>query len=127
MMAPANRREVFDQFVMTAKAVTELGEHMRRVTFYAPELASFALTGPDEYFGLLGGDAGPGTRWARRAVAGDQAGFRAGGSAYRPPSAGSVLLAADETALPALSAILEAETRPVQVPGESYRTDLDAE
>ncbi|WP_207312228.1 siderophore-interacting protein [Lentzea alba] len=184
MMAPANRREVFDQFVMTVKAVTELSEHMRRVTFHAPELASFALTGPDEYFGLLvangrdlvmpaddrinvrsslrampeetrpdlrwytirahrpetaeidvdfvvHGDAGPGTRWARRAVAGDQAGFRAGGSAYRPPSSGAVLLAADETALPALSAILETETRPVQVfvevPDESYRTDLDAE
>jgi NADPH-dependent ferric siderophore reductase len=184
MMAPANRREVFDQFVMTVTAVTELGEHMRRVTFHAPELASFAVTGPDEYFGLLvatgrdlvmpaddrinvrsslrampedtrpdlrwytirahrpekaeidvdfvvHGDAGPGTRWARRAIAGDQAGFRAGGSAYRPPSAGSVLLVADETALPALSAILEAETRPahvfVEVPDESYRIDLEAE
>ncbi|NKE60016.1 hypothetical protein FXN61_25740 [Lentzea sp. PSKA42] len=53
LMAPANRREVFDQFVMTATAVTELSEHMRRITFHAPELASFAVTGPDEYFGLL--------------------------------------------------------------------------
>lgn len=184
VMAPANRREVFDQFVMTVTAVTELSAHMRRVTFHAPELASFELTGPDEYFGLLvangrelvmpaddrinvrsslrampedvrpdlrwytirahrpavaeidvdfvlHGDAGPGTRWARRAIAGDQAGFRAGGSAYRPPVDGSVLLAADETALPALSAILEVETRPVQVfvevPDESYRVDLDVE
>jgi NADPH-dependent ferric siderophore reductase len=184
VMAPANRREVFEQFVMTVTAVTELSDHMRRITFHAPEFASFATTGPDEYFGLLvatgrellmpaddrinvrsalrampederpdlrwytirthrpneaeidvdfvvHGDAGPGTRWARRAIAGDQAGFRAGGSAYRPPASGSVLLAADETALPALAAILEVETRPLQVfaevPDESYRTDLDVE
>ncbi|MDX8054213.1 siderophore-interacting protein [Lentzea sp. BCCO 10_0798] len=184
MMAPANRREVFDQFVMTVTAVTELGDHMRRITFHAPEFASFAVTGPDEHFGLLmatgrelvmpaddrinvrsslrampedtrpdlrwytvrahrpdvaeidvdfvvHGDAGPGTRWARRAITGDEAGFRAGGSAYRPPAGGSVLLAADETALPALAAILEVETRPVQVfvevPDESYRVDLEAE
>lgn len=200
LMAPANRREVFDQFVMSVTAVTELSEHMRRITFHAPEFASFAVTGPDEYFGLLTatgrelvmpaddrvnvrsslrampedtrpdlrwytirahrpdtaeidvdfvvhGDAGPGTRWARRAIAGDKAGFRAGGSAYNPPSEGSVLLAADETALPALAAILEVETRPVhgavgehrggeacddlfvfvEVPDESYRVDLDAE
>jgi NADPH-dependent ferric siderophore reductase len=184
VMAPANRREVFDQFVMTVTAVTELSEHMRRITFHAPEFTSFELTGPDEYFGLLTasgrelvmpaddrinvrtslrataedvrpdlrwytirahrppageidvdfvvhGDAGPGTRWARRAIAGDKAGFRAGGSAYRPPASGSVLLAADETALPALSAILEVETRPVhvfvEVPDESYRVDLDVE
>ncbi len=184
MMAPANRREVFDQFVMTAAAVTDLGEHMRRITFHAPEFASYAVTGPDEYFGLLmatgrelvlppddrinvrtalrgmpedvrpdlrwytvrahrpeqqeidvdfvvHGDAGPGTRWARHAVAGDEAGFRAGGSAYRPPADGSVLLVADETALPALAAILESETRLVhvlvEVPDESYRLDIEAE
>ncbi|GLY51207.1 siderophore-interacting protein [Lentzea sp. NBRC 102530] len=184
VMAPANRREVFDQFVMTVTRVTELSDHMRRITFHAPEFSSFAVTGPDEYFGLLmatardlvmppddrinvrtslrampeetrpdlrwytirahrpevaeidvdfvvHGDAGPGTRWARRAIAGDRAGFRAGGSAYRPPAEGAVLLAADETALPALAAILEVETRPLhvfaEVPDESYRVDLDAE
>lgn len=42
-----------------------------------------------------------------------------------------MLLVADETALPALSAILEAETRHahvfVEVPDESYRIDLEAE
>jgi len=182
LMAPANRREVFDQFVMIVTAVTELSEHMRRITFHAPEFSSFAVTGPDEYFGLLTatgrelvmpaddrinvrsalrampedvrpdlrwytirthradtaeidvdfvlhGDAGPGTRWARRVIAGDKAGFRAGGSAYKPPSSGSVLLVADETALPALAAILEVETRPVhvfaEVPDESFRVPLD--
>jgi hypothetical protein len=41
VMAPANRREVFDQFVMTVTAVTELSEHMRRITFHAPEFTSF--------------------------------------------------------------------------------------
>ncbi|MFD9699754.1 siderophore-interacting protein [Lentzea sp. NPDC059081] len=184
VMAPANRREVFEQFVMTVTAVTDLGEHMRRITFHAPEFAEYAVTGPDEYFGLImaqgddlvmpaddrinvraalqampedlrpdlrwytvrahrperaeidvdfvvHGDAGPGTRWARRATSGSRAGFRAGGSAYRPPAEGSVLLVADETALPALAAILEVETRPlhvfVEVPDESFRLDLEAE
>lgn len=183
VMAPANRREVFDQFVMTVTAVTELSARMRRITFHAPEFSSFAITGPDEYFGLLmasdrelvmpaddrvnvrtslrampedvrpdlrwytvrahrpdpaeidvdfvvHGDAGPGTRWTRRAAAGDKAGFRAGGSAYRPVD-GTILLVADETALPALAAILEVESRPVhvfvEVPDESYRVPLDAQ
>ena len=183
VMAPANRREVFDQFVMTVTAVAELSAHMRRITFHAPELASFATTGPDEYFGLLmatdrelvmpaddrinvrsslrampedtrpdlrwysvrahrpgtaeidvdfvvHGDAGPGTRWARRASTGEKAGFRAAGSAYLPVD-GTIPLAADETALPALAAILEVESRPVhvfvEVPDESYRVPLDAE
>ena len=53
VMPPANRREVFDQFVMTVTAVTELSAHMRRIPSIPPEFASFAVTGPDEYFGLL--------------------------------------------------------------------------
>lgn len=184
MMAPSNTREVFEQFVMTVTAVTELSEHMRRVTFRAPEFATFAVTGPDECFGLLmacdrelvmpaedrinvrsslrampedqrpdlrwytvrhhrphaseidvdfvvHGDAGPGTRWARRVEPGWRAGFRAGGSAYRPPASGDVVLAADETALPALGAILETEQRPlrvyVEVPDASFRIPLDGD
>lgn len=80
---------------------------------------------------VLHGDAGPGTRWATRAEVGRSAGFRAGNSGYRPPSTGTVLLAADETALPALCAILEsgvpADARIfVEVPGEDYRVDVDA-
>ncbi|ANZ43430.1 hypothetical protein BBK82_40365 [Lentzea guizhouensis] len=182
-MAPANRRDVFEQFVMTVSAVAELTPHMRRITFHAPEFGSYAVTGPDEYFGLLmaedrelvmppddrinvrtslrnmpedvrpdlrwytvrahrpkageidvdfvvHGDAGPGTRWARRAEVGSTAGFRAGGSAYRPVG-DTVLLAADETALPALAAILEAGQRSVhvfvEVPDESFQVPLPGE
>lgn len=182
VMAPSNTRAAFDQFVMTITAVAELSTHMRRITFHAPEFASFALTGPDEYFGplmaperelvmpaddrinvrsalrampenvrpdlrwytvrahrpdtaeidvdfVVHGDAGPGTRWARHAEVGEKAGFRADGSAYRPVN-GTILLAADETALPAVVAIIEAESRPVhvfvEVPDESYQVPIDA-
>ena len=80
---------------------------------------------------VLHGDAGPGTRWANRAEVGQSVGFRAGNSGYRPPSAGTVLLAADETALPALCAIVEsgvpADTRIfAEVPTEDYRVAVDA-
>ncbi|MFD0207367.1 MULTISPECIES: siderophore-interacting protein [Saccharothrix] len=61
---------------------------------------------------------------------GRSVGFRAGNSGYRAPSTGTVLLVADETALPALAAILEsgvpADTRIfAEVPGEDHRVDLD--
>lgn len=46
-------REDQPQFAMTVVAVTDLGAGMRRVTFEAPELATFECCGPDEYFGLL--------------------------------------------------------------------------
>ncbi|MEU4447119.1 siderophore-interacting protein [Actinosynnema sp. NPDC050801] len=183
--APANQRDVFDQFVMVVGAVADVSAHVRRVTFRADEFADFRVTGPDECFGLLmpppgrpltmpsadrvnvrtairalpaedqpdlrwytvrahrpelgeidvdfvlHGDAGPGTRWATRAAPGQSAGFRAGNSGYRAPSAGTILLAADETALPALCAILEsgvpADTRIfAELPDESYRPDVDA-
>ncbi len=80
---------------------------------------------------VLHGDAGPGTRWASRAEPGQVVGFRAGNGTYRPTHPGRRLLAADETALPALCAILEAEAGGadelaayVEVPDESYQLDL---
>ncbi|MGW4116261.1 siderophore-interacting protein [Actinosynnema sp. NPDC004786] len=183
--APANQREVFDQFVMEVVAVADLTPHLRRVTFRADGFADFRPTGPDECFGLvmpppgrpltmpdedrvnvrtairalpeadrpdlrwytvrahrpeareidvdfvLHGDAGPGTRWARRAEVGQSVGFRAGNSGYRPPSGGAVLLVADETALPALAAIVEAGAPAdarifAEVPSEEYRVAFDA-
>ncbi|MEU5691905.1 siderophore-interacting protein [Actinosynnema sp. NPDC020468] len=77
---------------------------------------------------VLHGDTGPGSRWAGAVAPGDVVGFRAGTSGYRAPG-GSCLLAADETALPALASILEdpgaAEVHAfVEVPDESYRTPL---
>lgn len=182
VMASTNTRAVYDQFEMVVVGVTDLSEHLRRVTFHAPELTSFRLTGPDECFGLLvppadrplvmpsedrinvrtairalpederpdlrwytirahrheqaqidvdfvlHGDAGPGTRWAVRVTAGQRVGFRAGGSSYQ--GSGTVLLAADETALPALGAILEQDTPAhvfAEVPDESYRVPLAAD
>lgn len=55
------------------------------------------------------GDSGPGSAWAVRAVAGDRVGFRSGGALFRGHECdGPVLLAADETAVPALAAIADA-------------------
>ncbi|QGN48374.1 siderophore-interacting protein [Micromonospora sp. WMMD558] len=65
---------------------------------------------------VLHGDGGPATRWARRvrpgdgiAILGPDAGFDGdhGGIEFRPPAAGHLLLAGDETAVPAICAILE--------------------
>jgi NADPH-dependent ferric siderophore reductase len=80
---------------------------------------------------VLHGDAGPGSRWATRARPGHQVGFRAGNATYRPVHDGPQLLAADETALPALSAILEAHGDAdlrafVEVPDESFRLPVDS-
>ncbi|WP_218108133.1 siderophore-interacting protein [Micromonospora matsumotoense] len=65
---------------------------------------------------VLHGDSGPAGRWALRARPGDEAGLLGpdagyhgdhGGIEFRPPAAGRLLLAGDETAVPAISAILE--------------------
>jgi NADPH-dependent ferric siderophore reductase len=81
---------------------------------------------------VLHGDAGPGSRWASRAEPGQTVGFRAGNATYLPARPGPQLLAADETALPALSAILEANQDAdirafVEVPDESYRLPMDCD
>ncbi|SIM60929.1 siderophore-interacting protein [Micromonospora cremea] len=65
---------------------------------------------------VLHGDGGPATRWARRVSAGDEiailgpdAGYDGdhGGIEFRPSSAANLLLAGDETAVPAISGICE--------------------
>lgn len=65
---------------------------------------------------VLHGDGGPATRWARRARLGDRlalvgpdAGYPGvhGGTEFQPPQGGALLLAGDETAAPAICAILE--------------------
>ncbi|SCL37146.1 NADPH-dependent ferric siderophore reductase, contains FAD-binding and SIP domains [Micromonospora pallida] len=65
---------------------------------------------------VLHGDGGPATRWARRARLGDRlalvgpdVGYDGvhGGIEFRPPTVGTLLLAGDETAAPAICAILE--------------------
>lgn len=54
------------------------------------------------------GDAGPGTSWVRRAEVGSVAGFQTGTSAYRTEGVGGTqVIAGDETALPAISRIIE--------------------
>ncbi|GAA2777217.1 siderophore-interacting protein [Crossiella cryophila] len=83
---------------------------------------------------VLHADAGPGSAWAAAAKPGYVVGFRTGGSCYQPPAdARNQLLAADDTALPALAAILSTVDDDavaglrvlVEVPGAEYRVPLD--
>src|SRR5690606_2445770 len=53
VVAPQRRREEPLQFAMRVAGVEQLSAHQRRITFTAPEFADFAVTGADEYFGLL--------------------------------------------------------------------------
>ncbi|KGN37156.1 side tail fiber protein [Knoellia subterranea KCTC 19937] len=54
------------------------------------------------------GDSGPGSAWACAAQVGDRAGYRSGGALYRGHECtGRMLIVADETALPAVAAIIE--------------------
>ncbi|MGO1974018.1 MAG: siderophore-interacting protein [Propionibacteriaceae bacterium] len=56
---------------------------------------------------VLHGDTGPASRWANHAVVGNRVGFREANAPYLAPESGHQVLVADETALPALAAILE--------------------
>jgi len=74
---------------------------------------------------VLHGDSGPASRWATHAAIGDQVGFRESSAPYCAPESGRQLFVADETALPALAAILESSPEPLdavvlaEVPGEA--------
>ena len=57
------------------------------------------------------GDSGPGSAWALRAAVGDPVGFRSGGALYTAFDAPRQLFVADETAAPALLAILQERGR----------------
>jgi NADPH-dependent ferric siderophore reductase len=80
---------------------------------------------------VVHGDSGPGSAWALRAAPGDRVGFRASGSCYRAPGgSGPQLFVADETAMPALYAVLESlestagVTALLELPDSSYDTPL---
>ena len=71
--------------------------------------AHHALNGTIDVDIVTHGDSGPGSAWACAATAGDRVGFRSGGALFRDHECDTpVLLAADETAVPALAAILDA-------------------
>lgn len=57
------------------------------------------------------GDSGPGSAWATGAKVGDPVGFRSGGALYTTFDADRQLFVADETAVPALLAILDERER----------------
>ncbi|PRY55656.1 NADPH-dependent ferric siderophore reductase [Knoellia remsis] len=72
------------------------------------------------------GDSGPGSAWACTARVGDRVGFRSGGALYRGHECdGRLLLVADETALPALAAILE--THPADADRATIHVELPDE
>jgi NADPH-dependent ferric siderophore reductase len=121
--------------IITVRQVTKIAPHMVRMTFGGVDLAGFASPGFDDHVKLFWGDigrhytprhfdadkgeldidfalhdaAGPATRWAGRAKAGDaiaMGGPR--GSMIVPDDFDWYLLAGDETALPAIARRLEA-------------------
>lgn len=75
---------------------------------------------------VLHGDTGPASAWATTAVAGDEVvlvgpnalAAEVGGIEWHPGDASTVLLAGDETAVPAISAILE--SLPSHVSGHAF-------
>lgn len=72
------------------------------------------------------GDCGPGSAWASRARVGDPVGFRSGGALYTAFDPPRQLLVADETAVPALLAILEErERRGLPGPGEGLAAHVE--
>ncbi len=80
---------------------------------------------------VLHGDAGPGSAWACRAAEGQVVGFRSGAAPYDPTRFGGPrLFVADETAVPALAAILEREsgaTVYVEVPDQSCLASFEGD
>ncbi|WP_434740351.1 siderophore-interacting protein [Micromonospora sp. SH-82] len=94
----------------------ELPEHRRNPLRTYTVRAARPLLGEIDVDLVLHGDGGPATRWVRRARLGDElticgpdAGYEGnhGGIEFRAPSTGQILLAGDETAVPAVSSILE--------------------
>lgn len=64
---------------------------------------------------VLHGDSGPASAWAERVAPGDEMVFVGPSPAYQPdPDADWYLLAGDETALPAITAILRAVDKPAR-------------
>lgn len=67
-----------------------------------------AQTGEVDVDFVLHGDGGPASRWAARAQPGDHVGMLAAPGLYLPPGTAQwQLIAGDETALPAIGAIVE--------------------
>ena len=76
--------------------------------------AHHALNGTIDVDVVTHGDSGPGSAWACTARVGDRVGFRSGGALFRGHECeGPMVLVADETALPALAAILDAHPQVV--------------
>ncbi|WSR53202.1 siderophore-interacting protein [Streptomyces sp. NBC_01201] len=61
----------------------------------------------------LHGDSGPASAWAGTAAPGDRIGILSDGARYRPGDADWQLLIGDETAVPAISSMLEGARTPV--------------
>ncbi|HEX6344887.1 siderophore-interacting protein, partial [Umezawaea sp.] len=107
-------------------AVAKMPEATRPdLRWYTVRAARRAQCEIDVDFVLHEDARGPGSNWATAAEPGSIAGFRACGSTYEQlPDTAQRLLVADETALPALSAILEQQpgARAIaEVPDETYQ------
>ncbi|WP_298749965.1 siderophore-interacting protein [uncultured Serinicoccus sp.] len=118
MLVPASQRPVIRNY--TVRAYREHGVD-------GPELdVDFVVHGSEEH-----GDAGPASLWAQRCEVGDEVAIIDEGAIYHPLEEAPLLLAADESALPALAGILrhapsEARgTAVVEVPHPDDRQALE--
>lgn len=94
---------------LTLEAVRRMWSQVRPLTRTYTIRRHDATTGEIDFDFVLHGDHGPASAWARRAEPGDSLIFVGPSPAYVPdPTADWYLLAGDETALPAIAAILRA-------------------
>ncbi|WP_022925825.1 siderophore-interacting protein [Serinicoccus marinus] len=120
MLIPAAQRPVIRNYTVRAyRPHGELGE--------GPEIdVDFVVHGTEE-----AGDAGPASLWAQSCSVGDEVAIIDEGAIFNPPPGSALLLAADESALPALAGILRhaprytVGTAVVEVPDAADRQVLD--
>ena len=123
LLPPEGRDELTIDQSFTWAGYQEMPEEERPVGAYytlrrwRPEVAEIDL------LFVLHGDDGPASRWAYRAKPGDPVALWGPRTAYEPPADTDwLLLAGDETGLPAISVTLE--NKPAGLPAEVY-VELD--
>jgi NADPH-dependent ferric siderophore reductase len=87
--------------------LADLPEHQRPDLRWYTVRAHRADRGEVDVDVVVHGDAGPGSAWVRRAEVGQVAAYQTGTACYRRGHGGQQVIAGDETAVPAVAAILE--------------------
>ncbi|ANS79660.1 putative siderophore interacting protein [Serinicoccus hydrothermalis] len=118
MLVPASQRPVIRNYTVRA---------YRAEGVDGPEIdVDFVVHGTEE-----AGDAGPASLWAQSCSVGDEVAIIDEGAIFNAPAASTLLLAADESALPAVAGILRDAPRDavgtavIEVPEDADRQVLD--